>query len=125
MQIDTTELNEQTVWENEFDWAPVAQSTETSIGGVPDIQARSLSYGQPIRLTNGWYSRVDFLALRDMQNSAPTIKRTLTLNDATTHTVVFDIEAGGVTGAPVYPTTNPTADTLYAVTINLKTVEPD
>ena len=125
MQIDTTELNEQTIWVNEFDWTPVAQSTETSIGGVPDIQAKQLSYGQPIRLTNGWYRRADFLALRDMQNSAPTTKRTLTLNDASTHTVVFDIEAGGVTGAPVFPTTHPTDDTQYIVTINLKTVEPD
>lgn len=124
MQIDNIDLDVQTVWQNEYDWIPVAQSTEQTLTGAPDIQAQQLSYGRPIVLSNGWYARSDLQTLRTLQDDEPEVIRTLTLNNGDTHAVLFDIAAGGVAASTVAPSTNPSSDTMYRVTINLITVAP-
>ena len=71
-----------------------------------------------------WAKRDEVQALKALEADAGT-KRTLTLNDGTTFTVLFDIEKGGVQAPLLSPELNPTAETYYELTINLLTVEPD
>lgn len=124
MQLDSTELPENLYWADEFAFVPAAQSAQRTVSGGMVIESLPLSYGQPITLTGAWAQRDQVVALRAMA-ADPSVKRVLTLNDASTHTVVFDIAAGGVESPLLTPELNPTADTYYELTLHLLTVEPD
>lgn len=124
MQLDTLALPVNLYWRDEFAWRAAAQSTQRSVGGGFVVQAMPLQYGRPITLTGAWAGRDDVQALKALEADAGT-KRTLTLNDGTTFTVLFDIEKGGVQAPLLSPELNPTADTYYELTLNFLTVEPD
>lgn len=124
MQLDSQPLPSNLYWADEFAYVPVAQSKERSVSGGMVVEVAPLLYGQKITLTGSWADRVDVLALRTMQAQAATV-RTLTLNDGSTHAVLFDIEAGGVDARLLSPELNPTADTVYELTLHFITVEPN
>ena len=124
MQLDSIDLPVNLYWRDEFAWRPAAQSTQRSVGGGFVVQAMPLQYGRPITLVGAWARRAEVEALKALETDAGT-KRTLTLNDGTTFTVLFDIEKGGVQAPLLSPELNPTAETYYELTINLLTVEPD
>lgn len=123
MQLDTLNLPGNLYWSDEFGFIPTAQSKERSVAGGMVVEMAPLQYGQKITLTGDWADRATVLALRDLQAQPATV-RTLTLNNASTHAVLFDIEAGGVDAELLSPELNPTAETLYELTLHLITVEP-
>jgi len=123
MQLDTLELPGNLYWADEFAWAGAAQSVERTVSGGAVVESQLLAYGQPITLTGAWATRAEVLALNDMQAQPATV-RTLTLNDGSTRAVLFDIAAGGVEAELLSPELNPTAETLYELTLHLITVEP-
>ena len=91
MQLDSIDLPVNLYWRDEFAWRPAAQSTQRSVGGGFVVQAMPLQYGRPITLVGAWAKRDEVQALKALEADAGT-KRTLTLNDGTTLTVLFDIE---------------------------------
>lgn len=124
MLLDTYQLPGNLYWADEFSFVPFAQSKERTVAGGMVVESAALQYGQPITLQGDWADRSVVQALWAMQASA-TAKRTLTLNDGSTHTVLFDIDTGGVQAELLSPELNPTAETLYELTLHLLTVEPD
>lgn len=123
MQLDTVTLPENLYWQDEFAWRSSAQSAQRTVGGGFVVESSPLQYGRPITLSGAWAKRTKVLELTDLQD-APDVKRTLTLADGTTHTVLFDLAKGGVQAPLLSPELNPTAETYYELTLNLITVEP-
>lgn len=125
MLLDAVELPSNLYWANEFEFKPVSQTKQRGVTGRLIIQSAPLVFGQPITLTGAWVTRAELLVLQAMENSIDTV-RALTLNNTATHSVLFDIAAGGIVATPEYPLTaplcNPAADTLYKLTIHLITV---
>lgn len=67
-----TDLNRNLIWEDRFQWTPIASSVERTVGGRNAIFIQSLAKGRPITLTatndQGWLTKaqVDILqALAD------------------------------------------------------------
>ena len=125
MLLDAVELPSNLYWSNEFAFKPVSQSKQRGVTGRMIIQSAPLVFGQPITLTGAWITRAELLVLQSMENAIDTV-RVLTLNNGDTHSVLFDLDAGGLVATSEYPLTaplcNPDADTLYKITINLITV---
>ena len=124
MRLDGLELPINLFWENEFSFIAVAQESQRTVTGGMDVQAVPLAYGQPVRLTGAWATRLEILALKALENEAG-VKRILTLNDGTEHTVLFDVAAGGVQAPLLFPDNVPIDETQYLLTLNFMTVEPD
>lgn len=124
MTLDEIELPENLIWQDATTFKPFAQSKERSVSGALILDYQALHYGQPVTLTGGWITGSG-LAVLQAQEAVPTTKRLLTLNDASTLTVQFDLERGGIAAEPIWPTTSPDNSTQYTLTLNLITVEPD
>lgn len=122
MKLKNIELPKNLYWQNEFDHKDIAQSVERSVSGKPIVESAALSYGQPMTLTGAWINRVQVKALRALEASSEAL--VLTLNDQTTHSVIFDISSGGLQAKLLSPEIEPTDQTLYQLTINLLTVAP-
>lgn len=122
MRLENLELPENLYWQNEFEHKSLAQSVERSVAGGAVIEQSPLAYGQKIKLTGAWASRAEIISLKTLENTNSVMA--FTCNDATSHSVVFDIEAGGVAANLLSPEVAPDSDTLYELTINLLTVEP-
>lgn len=66
--LDGIELPADLQWIDEFDWAPVAQDREYSIGGALMIQEGQKLAGRPVTLSGGdwaWVDRATVKALFD------------------------------------------------------------
>ena len=124
MQLDGTELPENLYWSDEFSFVGSAQNAQRSVSGGMVIESMALSYGQPVTLAGAWARRDVVDLLRSMAADV-SAKRVLTLNDGTTHAVVFDVEAGSVQAVALSPELNPTSETIYEITLHPMTVEPD
>ena len=124
MTLDGIELPDNLIWQDAKAFKPFVQSSDWSVSGALILQYQALQYGQPITLSGGWITGADLAVLEAME-ADPTTKRTLVLNDATTHSVQFDLAAGGIAASPLWPTTTPDDSTEYTLTLNLITVEPD
>jgi len=101
----TIELPDDLHWVDEFDWSPVAQSAEYTLGGCLVIEESAKLAGRPITLGGahddmGWVTRETVLALQGRRN-IPGRTFTLTLKDARTFTVVFRQSDTPITAVPV------------------------
>lgn len=93
------------VWEDELDWTPVVQSSDYALNGALIVEEAERLAGRPITLRGGpswaWISRaglLDLIAVLDVAG----VSVTLTLHDATTHTVTARRDqAGPVSARPV------------------------
>lgn len=88
-------------WTDEFDYSPVTQDTQRTIGGAFIVQEAGEQFGRPITLEGGepvWLLRN---TLRQLVKFAETVggKYTLTLADGTVYTVIF--RRDGTNAAPV------------------------
>lgn len=112
------------VWEDEFAWTPVEQSTEYSLTGALIVQSATKQAGRPITLVGqsdgldhtAWISRTNLLAVQTaLEVTGATF--TLTMHDARTFTVMA---AGPVQAEPL-PTyksllpANPDSDHWYVL----------
>ena len=121
MRLENLDLPENLYWQNEFEHKNLAQSVERTVSGGAVIEHAPLSYGQKIKLTGAWATRAEITVLKALE-SANAVMSFVSNNG--THSVVFDIESGGVEANLLSPEVAPTSDTLYELTINLLTVEP-
>ena len=121
------------VWEDEFTWSPVAQSTEYSLTGALIVQEATKLAGRPITLVGksdsnahtGGISRTDLLALQTALNVTGATW-TLTLHDARTFTVAAQQDPLDAEPLPVYRSffpANPTGERWYLIrALKLQTV---
>lgn len=121
MQLENLNLPENLYWQNEFEHKNLAQSVERTVSGGAVIEHAPLSYGQTIKLTGAWATRAEVIALKMLENVNAVMSF---ISGSGTHSVVFDIESGGVEAILLSPEVSPNSDTQYELTINLLTVEP-
>lgn len=127
MQLDSIPLPDDLEWPDEFGWSPVEQTQDRSITGAHIIQEQAKQYGRTLTLqSNGaaWVSRATVKALKALEAQAGLVM-TLTLPDATQHSVMFNRAQGaGVEAEPVARLANPDDTWQYLITLRLITVEP-
>lgn len=94
--ITTITLPDSLEWVDEFDFSPVTQKTERTIGGSFIIQEASLLYGRPITLEGGEFVWMDRDVFKQLVTLAETAGKqfTLTMPDASTYTVILNRENG-------------------------------
>lgn len=92
MQLDTIELPDDLVWQDEYAWSPVMQNVSYSTTGALFIQESVKLSGRPITLTGksdtGWIQRSVVAALQEFAETAGK-QMTLTLKDGRTFNVMF------------------------------------
>ncbi len=121
------------VWEDEFTWTPVAQSSDYSLTGALIVQTSTKLAGRPITLTgksDGTYhtaglSRADLLTLKTaLDVTGATF--TLTLHDARTFTVMAATDALQAEPLPIFrgfAPADPASDRWYLIrSLKLMTV---
>lgn len=121
------------VWEDEFAWSPVLQSTDYGLTGALIVQEATKLAGRPITLVGnsdgtahtGGISRTNLLALQTALAVAGATW-TLTLHDARTFTVAARDNPLEAEPLPVYGAlwpANPTGDRWYLIrALRLQTV---
>lgn len=112
-------LDDDLLWPNEFDWAPVQQAQRYSVTGSLIVESAARLAGRPITLEGGdnyaWLARSTLLALR---TAAAIPGQTFSLLYAgVTRSVKFDHAAGAITATPVIDYSDPGADDVYVATL--------
>ena len=114
----TIVLSDDLLWIDEFDWTPVEQTREYSLGGALIVDSAAKLAGRPITLVSGsdfgWLPRSTIEALR-VAASLPAQQFTLT-HLGVAHTVIFD-GSGPLTAEPVWTVSDPDADDPYVVSL--------
>ncbi len=127
MQLDTMTLPGNPLWVNEFDWTPVAQSTDRSLTGSLIVSESLMTYGRSIVLGDGENSLLTLADLKTLfaLSELPKKKMLLTLPGGRAFTVIFDRSEGSpIEAQQVIPLSEPSEDHFYAVVIRLLTVAP-
>ena len=110
------------VWTDEFDWTPVEQSTEYTLGGALVVETGVRLAGRPITLAGaddqGWVTRTTLLALYALAQT-PSTGITLELADAREFDVVFRHGGPAIEARQVQRVSPPAAGDYYTVTIRL------
>lgn len=92
------------LWEDEYAWAPVAQSLDYTLTGAVVVQSASRLAGRPITLSGAddraWVAKAALDQLYAMA-SVEGQQMTLTLADARSFTVMFRHQDGALTAAPL------------------------
>lgn len=78
------------LWNDEFTWSPLAQTTEYSLTGALIVEQATKQAGRPITLSGSrrfaWITRAQAAALKTLLDTGAPM--TLTLHDARTFTVL-------------------------------------
>lgn len=108
------------VWVDEFEYEPVTQALQRTLGGAQVLEESGLIAGRPITLgaDDQFLSRSALIQVYALA-STPGQTHTLVLQ-GTSYTVVFRRPA--VRARPAFPTTEPDGADDYSVQINLMTV---
>lgn len=110
-------LPDHLVWTDEFDWVPVAHSSERSLTGKLLIEEASLTKGRPITLSNDWATR-DVIEQIYALASLPGQTHTLDLHGRT-FTVMFNHTDTPVSAVPIKPHNVPDSNDYYQLTLRL------
>lgn len=110
-------------WVDEFEWTPVEQSKDYTIGGSLIIQEATKLAGRPITLKGGnevFVTRSQVTELNDEATISSGKSYTLTLPDGRTKTVAFDHGGSGAVEASapsIFRQRTMQAASLYNLTI--------
>lgn len=122
--LDAITLPADLVWEDEFDWSPMAQSETYTLSGALVIESAQMLAGRPITLVGGdsaaWIDRATLAALYAKLTNDPTM--TLTLHDARTFSVKFKMSGQPIQARPIIDYNNPDSGDWYSLSIRLFTV---
>lgn len=109
-------------WENEFDWSPIAVSSQYTITGALVLHTATKQAGRPLTLVGGrkfcWTTRS---FIEDLQEElASTNEKTITLDDARQFLVVPDWANGPLVAYPKpvildSGPANPSDGTIYVI----------
>lgn len=115
--LDTLELPDALVWQDEFDWVQAAGALHYTLQGraVFELIQRPAESGRTVTLghEHAWLDRADLLELQEWAAQADR-QMILSLHDGRTFTVVFRLWDQPVLEAePVAEVSDPTDDTRY------------
>ncbi len=110
-------LPDHLVWLDEFDWLPIAHSSERSLTGKLLVEEASLIKGRPITLSSDWATR-DVLQQLYALASQPGQTHALVL-DSRTYTVMFRHGEQPISAVPIKPSADPSANDFYQLTLRL------
>jgi hypothetical protein len=115
----TITLSDDMLWQDEFNWRPVAQAKQFSVGGALLVESALKLAGRPITLsgeeTCGWATRTAVEQLL-VAVRLPGQVMTLTLRGVA-YAVVFDHDSGALEGTPVVGYSDPLGPDFYVVTL--------
>lgn len=123
--LDGLDLPADLEWQDEFDWQPIAHSSERSLTGKMLIEEAPLVKGRPVTLYGGpnacWVPRSLVLALKSMEASVSDINNPMLLDfHGTQMRVIWRRDDGpAVEAKPVVRIRNPGPDHKYYITIKL------
>jgi hypothetical protein len=122
----TIELPDDLHWTDEFDWSPIVQSAEYSIGGSLFLEESEMQGGRFITLGGahedmGWVGRDVVLALQERRDILGR-KFTLTLKDSRQFVVAFRRSDTPLSATPVKLWDQTQSEDLYKIALKFITV---
>jgi len=120
ISLDGIALPDDLQWSNEFDWSPVSQSAEYSIGGALMVQEGTKLVGRPILITGGnwaWVTRSTVKAL--FATLIANKVMTLITDDGRTFPVMWNHEDKPIETEPVKFQSPPDDDDDHFITLRL------
>ena len=109
-------------WVNQYEWSDIKQQLTRTVGGGIVIEETSVSVGRPIVISSGESVWITKSVLDPLITLIDTIDKTytLTLDDASTITVMFDRSSGSPYSAkPVWRKNVQLADDYFTLTLRL------
>ena len=109
-------------WVNQYEWSDIKQQLTRTVGGGIVIEETSVSVGRPIVISSGESVWITKSVLDPLITLIDTIDKTytLTLDDASTITVMFDRSSGSPYSAkPVWRKNVQDADDYFTLTLRL------
>lgn len=110
-------LPDHLVWLDEFDWLPVAHSSERGLTGKLLVEEAPLVKGRPITLEGDWATRAVIEQLYALA-SQPNQTHTLDI-DGRVFTVMFRRGEQPVSAVPIKPSADPVSNDYYLLTLRL------
>lgn len=115
----TVQLPDDLQWIDEWDYSPIKQSTEPSLGGSLIVDVGTALSGRPITLQGdeswAWITRGTLTALK-VWEAIPGAQLTLTINGAA-RTVIWDHERKAIQAAPIQDFSDPAPGDWCVVTL--------
>lgn len=122
--LDAIALPVDMIWVDEFDWSPVQQQGQYTLTGALVVETGIKQAGRPMTLVGGinaaWADRATVNALYAKLDDTPPF--VLTLNDSSTHSVVFRHDSNPIEARPILDYNNPAAEDYYSLTLRLMQV---
>ena len=119
--LDTLTLPNDLEWTDEFTFSYIQQNYKVTLGGSLVVEERELANGRPITLTGGEkYGHATRALVEALYAKVNTIAdiMTLTLHDGRMFSVMWRRENAPMVAIPIDVYPNPSADTLYQITLN-------
>jgi hypothetical protein len=117
--LGTVTLPPDLLWQDEFAWQQVQQTTTYTTTGAIIIESAAKQAGRPITLQGeqeyAWCQRDVLSTLKVWAGQAGQVL-TLSLRGST-HTVVFDHAANAIQATPIVPYAEPVATDRYQITL--------
>ena len=110
-------LPDHLLWTDEFDWLPIAHSSERSLTGKILAEEALLIKGRPITLSSDWATR-DVVEQLYVLASQPAQSHSLDLHGRI-FSVMFRRAETAISAVPIKPLTEPGAIDFYLLTIRL------
>lgn len=98
--LATVTLPSDTIWADEFDWTPFAQSIEPDQDGSLVVETSAPRAGQPVTLALGWITHGTLQSLLGLRDASPQVPIPLTLPGR----LPFDVLWNHAAGSPIKAT---------------------
>lgn len=124
--LDAIVLPDDLDWQDEFDWAPVAQTITPTLSGAIIVEENEIPEGREITLVSdggAWATRGLVRQLKDKEAVLNT-PMTLTLNDGRSFTVIWRRDPVGVEAKQVIRIADPDDNDFYEIILRLTVVNP-
>lgn len=123
----TLALDPDLLWEDEFGWAPVAQTVEHSVTGALIVDVGQRQAGRPITLVaederSGWITRADMAQLQ-IWAGVPGKQLTLTLHGVARAVLFRHHDGGPFDARPVAHYSDPAPTDWVIATLRFITIE--
>jgi len=122
--LDAIVLPDDLDWQDEFDWAPVAQTITPTLTGAIIVEENGIPEGRKITLVSdggAWATRGLVRQLKEKEAVLNT-PMTLTLNDGRAFTVIWRRDPVGVEAKQVMRIADPDDSDFYEITLRFTVV---
>ncbi len=122
--LDAIVLPDDLDWQDEFDWAPVAQTITPTLSGAIIVEENEIPEGREITLVSdggAWATRGLVRQIKEKEAVLNT-PMTLTLNDVRVFTVIWRRDPVGVEAKQVMRIADPDDSDFYEITLRFTVV---